>query len=479
MIIVGLIFVLTVTLLSWFAFRPNYVVVFNNLPAASLGEISAKLEELGIPNTVGSDTISVPEQYQHEARMKIAMEGLTDKGAPGYGVFDNAALGMTENEFNVRYKQAIEGNIQNAIRTLQGVQDARVSIVLPEKKLFVTEDAQNAKASVVLLLNPGVKLNDDQINGVQQLVSNSVQGLLPANVSIVDQNGVRLVDDNGEPLVAGSNGKVSKQQQIQMEVEAAATKKLRNSLERLVGLGNVDIVVNADIDFDQKTWTEKTLAPVVDNNGAIISEQNNNETSEGTTTGGTAGVDPNDPNQAPQNVAAENGNQSASKKSSIINREWNTRVENGETATYNVNAYTVSVLLNDPNLTDARKQEIIDFVSTAIGREKDGTANDVITVTAGTFQAPENPFQPTAFYEQPWFFGALAAALVLLGGGVYALSRRRKIAADIPVIETAQLDVPVVMEESDSQKMRKQLEKLAHQKPEDFVNLLRTWLVEE
>ena len=97
LLFVGIFFVLTVALLSWFALRPNYVVLLANQTPASLGEVSTKLDELKIPYQVSSDSISVPEADVNDARMKLAMAGLPQSGASGYGVFDNSAFGMTEN----------------------------------------------------------------------------------------------------------------------------------------------------------------------------------------------------------------------------------------------------------------------------------------------------------------------------------------------------------------------------------------------
>ena len=193
--LVGVFFLTTVVLLSWFALRPNYKPVFVNQTAASLGEISQKLDELKIPYEAGTESISVPEQYVNEARMKIAMSGMPDTGSPGYSIFDKSSFGLTESEFNVLFKKAIEAEVRNAIQTLKGVREARVSIVPSEKKLFVQQQTQDAKASVVLLLEPGVKLTSEQVNGIQNLVAHSVHGLTAAYVRIVDQNGARLVDD--------------------------------------------------------------------------------------------------------------------------------------------------------------------------------------------------------------------------------------------------------------------------------------------
>jgi flagellar M-ring protein FliF len=481
LLFVAVFFVLTVSLLSWFALRPNYTVVMANQTPESLGEISQKLDELKIPTQLGSDSISVPEQYQYEARMKLAMAGLPKDGSPGYSVFDQSKIGMTDKEFDVRSKQALEGNIQNTIKMINGVSNVRVNIVPAKDKLFVTEQQQDAKASVVLALQPGKQLNADQISGIQHLVSHSVAGLKQENVTIVDQSGARLVDETGQVLVGGAGSQLSPQQQTQIQVEKDATTKIRNSLERLVGLGNVDVIVHADLNFDQKTWSNTVLKPVVDNGGAVISERNINEQNEGKGAAGVPGTQATDPN-APNYVAPDAGSSTSSKKDSTANYEWNKYMENGKTAPYAVKAYTVSVLVNDANLTPARKTELSQFVSTAIGRVNDGSANDSITIAGGQFQAPADPFATSsAFYTQPWFFGAMAAALVLFGGGAFVLSRRRKnAAAPTPILETPRMaEPPAIVEETENQKMKKQIEKLANQKPEDFVNLLRTWLVEE
>ncbi|KEO82928.1 flagellar basal-body MS-ring/collar protein FliF [Tumebacillus flagellatus] len=483
LLIVAVLFVLTVAFLSWFALRPNYQTVLVNQAPASLGEVTTKLDELKIPYKTAGDSVSVPEQYVDEARMKLAMANLPSTGASGYSVFDNQTLGMTENEFNVRTKQAIETQIQNSILTLKGVREARVNVVMPEQKLFVTQQQDNAKASVVVLLDQGVKLSSEQVMGIQQLVSHSVPNLSPQNISLVDQNGARLLDETGQPIPDGtSNPQLTKQQVIQNQVENEAKNRIRDSLERLVGLGNVEVVVHANLNFDQKTWKTHNVSPMKDSNtGAVVSEHNISEENQGTSgASGTPGTTTGDPGATPTGKATDSGSTTSSKKESTINRDWDTYDENGQSAPYEVNSYTVSVLINNEQLVKDREADIRKFVSTAIGASNDGTADTQITITGGTFQAPANPFaSTTAWYKQPWFLGALSAALVLLGGGVYMFSRRRKV-AEVPVLEKPRVtDVGAVVEETENAKMKKQLEKLAGQKPEEFVNLLRTWLVEE
>ncbi|WP_338130626.1 LPXTG cell wall anchor domain-containing protein [Cohnella ginsengisoli] len=86
-----------------------------------------------------------------------------------------------------------------------------------------------------------------------------------------------------------------------------------------------------------------------------------------------------------------------------------------------------------------------------------------------------------------WLAGIGVAALALLGGAGYLVYRRRKNAReaeaaaaqellDAPRAELPTIDIESVTNES---QVRKQLEGLAKRKPDEFVNLLRTWLVDE
>ena len=76
------------------------------------------------------------------------------------------------------------------------------------------------------------------------------------------------------------------------------------------------------------------------------------------------------------------------------------------------------------------------------------------------------------------------AALALIAGGTYFIIRRRRkqqeeFEDDIqlpPVTEFPSINLESITNES---QVRKQLETLAKKKPDEFVNLLRTWLAEE
>ena len=106
----------------------------------------------------------------------------------------------------------------------------------------------------------------------------------------------------------------------------------------------------------------------------------------------------------------------------------------------------------------------------------------VISQTFNPVVEPSSGFTVTT----PGLIGIGALALALVGGiAGYVIYRRRKAAQEAEALaleaeaqrpELPTIDIDNVTNES---QIRKQLENLAKRKPEEFVNLLRTWLVDE
>lgn len=481
-IIAGVFFVLSVSLLSWFAFRPNYVVVYSNLEAGTAGEIVTKLDEMKVPYKLQGNTILVPEQQADNARVQLAMNNLPKTGKIDFGIFNQSSIvGMTDKEFDVKYMTALQGSIANTVRSIKGIDDADVHIVMPEQKMFVEQSLQDAKASVFLKLAPGAQLSQQQVLGIQQLVAGSVKSLKPENITIIDQNGNRLLEDSPGP--DGQNNLVAvKNMEIRKTIESDYQKKVRNALEKMVGFGNVEVIVNADVSFDKVKSTETNYMPLQGSDRGVVRSQSDSKesTQNAPATGGAAGNGTNNVNA--QTKAATGNTSSSDKSSKTTNYEIDQKVTETVGQPYKINKVSVSVLVNGENNAQ-QARDIQNWVTTAVGSVNGSTANPVppdVAVMFKPFTQPVDRFS-TAWYQNPWLIGGIAAGLLLVGGGAYAIARRRRKAEEAEALIPAPA-VPVAAipeEENSQQKLKKQLEKLIDKKPEEFVNLLRTWLAEE
>lgn len=261
-VVVGLVMLVT------FMNRPTYGTLFSNLAPQDASKIVEKLQEKKIPYQLEDNgkTIVIPKDKIYDVRLSLAGEGLPQSSIIGYEIFDRTNLGVSDFVQKVNYRRALEGEIARTILQIEEVEGARVHIVVPEKALF-KEDEKSTTASVVLKLRSGKPLRRENIQGIIHLISSSVEGLDPANVTIVDSRGTMLSDAE-KPNSLGA--KTSTQYELQQKVENYLAQKAQNMLEGVVGAGNARVQVTADLDFRQ---VERTLEQYDPDKTAVRSEQ--------------------------------------------------------------------------------------------------------------------------------------------------------------------------------------------------------------
>jgi flagellar M-ring protein FliF len=185
-IILGLIVGLIVSL------QPQYDVLYANVSETDRNVIEQRLTEEGIPfqSDPNTNTVRVLPRYKDRARMMLARDGIPHARTEGYELFDRQRIGATEFEQRLNYQRALEEELANAIRTLEGVREARVHLVLPKPTVF-TEREKPPKASVLLTLKDRA-LQPEEVSGIVHLVANSVEGLEQENVVVSDSTGKRI-----------------------------------------------------------------------------------------------------------------------------------------------------------------------------------------------------------------------------------------------------------------------------------------------
>src|SRR5918911_802010 len=177
------------------------------LAASALGIVAA-LDSSGVGYELKNNgtALAVNKGQVAQARIALAEQGLPGKGQPGFELFDKQKLGASDFQQKVTYQRALEGQIASTIGQVQGVSGAQVSLVLPEDQLFAEE--QSPATAAVLLSGSSTGLDPSAVRGIASLVSSSVKGLKPQNVSITDSTG-QLLWPNGDSA-EGTGGAVSK-----------------------------------------------------------------------------------------------------------------------------------------------------------------------------------------------------------------------------------------------------------------------------
>ncbi|MGQ9819216.1 MAG: flagellar basal-body MS-ring/collar protein FliF [Candidatus Kapaibacteriales bacterium] len=247
----------------------EYSTLYRQLDPSEAGKIVEKLKEQKISYKLedGGTTILVDKNKVQDLRISLASEGIPETGIVGYELFDKTNLGMSEFVQKVNFRRALEGELARTISSLQGIKKARVHLVIPEKAIF-EKDQKEPTASVTLQLSNDKGLSRLNIRGIQNLVASSVEGLSPNNVIVVDHRGKILSEIEKDPN--SFLGKTQTQYEQQFRVEQYLTNKVQSLLDGVLGNGNSEVRVSAELDFTQ---IEKTITDFNPERQVVRSEQ--------------------------------------------------------------------------------------------------------------------------------------------------------------------------------------------------------------
>lgn len=240
--------------------REPYAPLYAEIGTDDAAQVAQKLKELKVPFQVegGGNTILVPESQVYTLRLELASSGLPRGGGVGFELFDQPKLGATEFEQQVNLRRALEGELTRSIATIDGVQAARVHLVLPEHRLFVS-DQQSASASVVLKLRNGANFGKREVAATVHLVATAVPGLSRERISVVSTDGTTLhrPSDDGEDSGGLDDSRTERERETGQRLED----HVRGLVERVVGEGNADVRVSVSLDTSSRERTEEHFGP--------------------------------------------------------------------------------------------------------------------------------------------------------------------------------------------------------------------------
>ncbi|RLL45313.1 flagellar basal body M-ring protein FliF [Oceanobacillus piezotolerans] len=499
-LLVLLIIVITILLTT----KSNFVTLYSNLSLQEVNQIKTELDSRGVPYELqnGGTTISVPEEQVDSLLVDLAGLGIPDSGNIDYSFFsENSSWGITDNEFDIMKLDAMQTELATLMKGIEGINDAQVMINMPEEPVFASESAQEATASIVLNTQPGYQFQPNQINSLYHLVSKAVPNLPEENIVIMNQNFEYFDQSTGTEYA--SQDMHSYQQTVKQDVEKDIQRRLQQMLGTMLGTGNAIVSVTADIDFTQENRTEELVEPVDIENmeGLPVSIQSIQESYAGdNATAGVPGAGEEDVANFP---AAENGaNGEYELDNETINYEFNRIRREISESPYKIRDLGIQVVVdnakqsNDGEVQYLSQQEqgdvedgISSILSSIIDTSIDDTYGEVIPEDKVSIVFQEfNGQSMTAEEREPiiplWMYVVAGILLVIIIVLIILLVRNRK-QKDEEIEQSSVTEmieeVPDIPKEQDSDSVirRKQLEKMAKEKPEEFAKLLRSWIGED
>lgn len=300
-----LIFVVMVAgfaILVMWAGQPEYKMLQSGLSPEDANAVVTHLEDQRISYrlTEGGSAINVPTDQFYEAKMSLASAGLPTGGSVGFELFDSKTLGQTDAQMKINRLRVMQGELQRTINQLESVESSRVHLALPEESLFI-EDRQEPKASVIIGLKGSKRLTNENIEGIIYLVSSSIEGLDPQNVTVIDTKGKVLSKAQGDQ--AGGEGDLEdRARKMERELE----QKIVSLLASSVGVEKVQARVSVVLDREHKQQVKQEYDPdslVMRSEQKVTSSNKSNESQTGAVPGAVTNLPEGSPTATSGNFA--------------------------------------------------------------------------------------------------------------------------------------------------------------------------------
>jgi flagellar M-ring protein FliF len=493
--------------------QPDYRVLFSNFSDRDGGAIVAELEKMNIPYKYaeGGGAVLVPADRVHDARLKLAAQGLPKGGNVGFELMENQKLGSSQFVERVNFQRAMEGELARSIESVSAVQAARVHLAMPKDSVFVSEQ-KAPTASVLLNLHPGRTLDPQQVSAIVHLVASSVPELPIKNVTVVDQNGT-LLSDTGK--AASINGMDPSQIKYVQELQQNVVKRIESIITPIVGPNNVRAEATADVDFSRSEQAVESYKPNQTPEAMVIRSQQTSESLNGVASpGGVPGAltnQPPAPATAPITAPAQNAAAAASaaaaantRKDATVNYEVDKTIQYVQQSGGGLKRLSVAVVVNykqTPDkdgklamkpLTDAEKTQITNLVKEAMGfnAERGDSVNVVNTPFARTEQEtlPELPFWKQSEYADyisiaqtagKYLLMALALAILYLRVLKPLLKKLSEAARLPPPSQNPQLQhggMASLPGQRNYEENLTRAQKMASDDPRVVANIVKTWV---
>mgnify|MGYP005626189023 FL=1 len=412
--------------------QPTRTTLYAGLPEAEKSRVLDALRNSGVNVTLDPVTgdVLVPTEDFHSSRMTLAAQGLPASAGTGYEQLDTIQLGSSRSVEAAKLKQSQEMELARSISEIDLVISSRVHLALPDKEVFVRQQAEPT-ASVFLQLARGRSLGRSQIEAILHLVSASVPSLTKENVSVVDQNGNLLSRSNDS-----AEGRLSNDQlEHRIRLEDIYRARITSLLTPIVGAGNINAQINLDIDFTRSEVTEEIVDP---KGNALRSEQNTSDQTMAAQAKGIPGALANQPPAAANletQSTANGGNEEMRSQSSseVKNYEVSRTVSSTMKPTNVIRKINAAVLVRERTIMDPETGspttqkmsegellQIEKLVADAVGIDKE--RGDSLTVSSAPFMNELSEGVKMEWFEKPYMRSiinqtgfVLILAIVILG----------------------------------------------------------------
>lgn len=478
----------------YFLQHVSYRPLFTDLAPQDAGAVVRELDARRIPYHLSNNgsVIEVPQDVLYHTRLELASKGVPLGGGAGFEIFEQTPFGATEFTQHVNYQRALQGELARTINAITAVQSSRVHLALPARSAFLGHE-EKPSASVVIELRPGYRLTTEQVQGIVNLLSSSVEGLAPEKVTVVDTSGrpLQTKEEKGDSQTEFLH-------RLKLQIEQEMERRIETMLEPVLGPGKAVARVSAELEFRETQLAREEFDPA----SHIVRSQQQQIESEAQA-GGVPGVQANIP-------GGDTGDTKTSpstpkRKNETVNYEIGRTTSQVLEPRGQVRRLSVAVMVDGKYEADTytprppEEMEVLKaIVMKAVGLNADrGDQMEVANIPFKKIEAappvPVDPYtQLNQWVRSPVGVGAVGGSVLLLFFTFRFLFKRRP----APQPELPAPSVPLALEDAKPEDLNEtmpdaiekiivasnpqqvQLAQIAQDYPEMTVQLIRGWLRE-
>ena len=466
----------------------EYIVLFDQLSATETSEIMAKLQEMEVDVKMDDKgSIMVLKEDESKVRMTLATAGYPKSGLSYYLIEQNSGMLTTDYERKQYMSMQLQERIAASIKTLDGVQDAVVTITVPENDVFYLQDKEKPTASVIIHMKSGNTLTAGQIQGIQNLVAKSVSGLTKDNIALTDSLGNDLIGDVDNP----DNSKIG----VTREIENDIKKKVSAVLLGPYKQQQFKVSVTATVDTDQNVKEETLYTPSPDgqNTGVISEETKTEDTSSSTQgNGGVAGTSSN--SEVPTYPSGTStGESTSSSTSENIKYQVSQTKSQTQKSGAKIQDISIGIAIDKASFDPGERESITQLVAYAAGVSPEG-----ISIQNFQFYKEETASGMTTTEKginKLLLYGGIGAGVLIIGGLLaFLLLRKRKAPVSEGALEMSasgdhEETLNTLFGEVEPEKIRhitpvqdvrrEEIKEFAKSNPEIAAQMIKSWLRNE
>ncbi len=472
------------------------VALYPKLSTVETAAVCGALTDLGVASRVNSNgIILVPAEQQGQLLVTLAGQGYPQT-APTYDIYlNNTGFTRTESEKKQIYVFSLQDRIQSTLTSITGVKSAIANVAIADNTGYVwDENKGESSASVTITMEDGYEMSPEQAAGIRNLIAFSTQPQMKLeNVKLIDaKTGIEITDE--DPVIGGlDDRRLEYENKIKLNIET----NIKRLLTPIYGDDGVHVVAWVTLDYDKMITQQHQLVPGDDGNGVKVHLDEQYGISGSAPMEGLVGEENNTDVPTYPNQTGEGGSQVTSYSRNI---DWDvswidTQIEKGEAVLKDA---SVSVVINEPDFTAEKEDDIKDMVSKAVNIRKESISVKNYTISRPSDEEPVNAQpQPTEGLSPTTLFAIVALGLLLLILVVVVVvvllrnrAKKRKAeeeAASQTIKDTQMEEIEKLkqqLRESAQEKDKEsaitnEIREFAKQNPEITAGLIRTMLKEE